>query len=239
MIQEQLFRRGVKYKVRTVQIPVGGTPRQLTSTTDSPLSGPLPVGEGEYKVRMILLVEGNVPVTLFENGSTRGVWFGPKEINAFLAACEAFLLKNRADVVVTYGGDPASIAVQRLAKRHGAKIVFWLHNFSYTDRAAFALVDYIVVPSEFSKRYYREKLGLDCRVLPNIVHWEEAKIDNRELGAGIRELQADGARSGPAGLKYVTFINPEKNKGVYVFARIAEELGAAAAGYSVPGNAGP
>ena len=121
--------------------------------------------------------------------------------------------------------------MQQLAKRHGAKVVFWLHNFAYHDRAAFALVDYIVVPSEFSRRYYREKLGLECNVLPNIVHWEEAE-QRSEVGAS--EVSGSDARdrsatvASPALLPlpatYVTFINPQENKGVYVFARIAREL---------------
>ena len=54
-------------------------------------------------------------------------------MKAFLTACDIFL-QNRPDIVVTYGGDPVSIAVQQLAKRQGAKVVFWLHNFGYSDR---------------------------------------------------------------------------------------------------------
>ena len=77
--------------------------------------------------------------------------------------------------MITYGGDPVSIAVQHLAKRHGAKVVFWLHNFAYPGREPFAAADRVIVGSEFSKRYYCEKLGLDCHVLPYIVHWKEAE----------------------------------------------------------------
>ncbi len=69
------------------------------------------------------MTEGNVPITMFENGSTRGGWFGPREVEAFLAACEIFLRKNRPDIVITYGGDPVSIAVQRLVKRLGTPVV--------------------------------------------------------------------------------------------------------------------
>ena len=89
---------------------------------------------GSYDARLIFLVEDSVPVTMFENCSSRGGWSGPQEVNAFLAGCKIFLRKNRPDVVVTYGGDPVSIAVERLAKRLGIPIVFWLHNFAYGDR---------------------------------------------------------------------------------------------------------
>ncbi len=222
---------------------------------------------------------GTVPITLFENGSTRGGWFGPKEVKAFLAACDLFLRKNRPDIVVTYGGDPVSIAVQRLVKRLRAEekrdekgtvppgtkgtvpfllgqksgqspksgqapvLVFWLHNFAYHDRAAFALVDYVVVPSEFSRRYYREKLGLECQVLPNVVHWAEAeqrsevgrqrsevgrrRSDARIDDRNIIDRKMNGVAPAPCPqptASYVTFINPQEIKGVYVFARIAREL---------------
>jgi tetratricopeptide (TPR) repeat protein len=169
---------------------------------------------GAYDGRLIFVLEGRIPVTLFDNGSTRGGWLGPQEVNAFLAGCDIFLRKNRPDLVVTYGGDAASIAVQHVAKRLGIPIVFWLHNFAYTERSAFEAVDYVIVPSEFSRRYHRERLGLDCHVLPNVVNWEAAEVKDRMGRAG----------DGVMGRAYVTFINPHAVKGVYVFARIAREL---------------
>ncbi len=194
LIQEQFFRRGVKYQVRNSQI-------------------------GQYRGRLIFLVEDNVPITLFENGSTRGAWLSAEEAKAFLTACDIFLRKNRPNLVITYGGDPVSIAVQHLAKRHGAKVVFWLHNFAYPGREPFAAADRVIVGSEFSKRYYCEKLGLDCHVLPYIVHWKEANV----VGSGKWQV-GSGRNEGKGEQRYVTFINPEQNKGVYVFARIASEL---------------
>ena len=191
---------------------------------------PLPDGEGErHEARLIFLNEGGVSVTLFENASSRGGWFGQREVSAFLTACDLFLGKNRADVVVTYGGDPVSVAVQRLAKRHGAKVVFLLHNFAYHDRAAFALVDYIIVPSDFSRRYYRDEIGLECNVLSNVVHWEEAEQRSEVGGRGsVAASQTDLllAPGRPLPAKHVTFINPHESKGVYVFARIVHELAA-------------
>ncbi len=202
LVQEPLFRRRIKYKVRKARI-------------------------GPYDGRLIFLVEGNVPVTLFENGSTQGGWFGTEEVKAFLTGCEIFLRRNRPDVVWTYGGDPVSIAVQRIAKALGIKVVFALYNFSYVTRAPFEAVDYITVPSEFSRRCYRERIGLDCVVLPCAVHWKEAE---GKRGAGCQS--ANNAADWQSTSRYVTFINPAEIKGVYVFARIARELAHAAAGDS-------
>jgi glycosyltransferase involved in cell wall biosynthesis len=237
LLQESLFRRGVRYEVRKVRIPLRLLPSTTTSQTPS-LPAALPpstAGEASYEVRLLFTVDGNLPVTVFENASTRGGWLNVQEAQAFLTACDIFLRKNR----------PVSIAVQRLAKRLGIYVLFALHNFSYFDRSAFEHVDCITVPAEFSRRYYREKLGLECRVLPNIVNWKAAQV-NKGLGVGDWGLGADGKlknanlelperkaaprqsergdESPHSKLGYVAFINPIASKGVYVFARIASEL---------------
>jgi hypothetical protein len=169
LIQEQLFRRKINYQVRKVSIAIPSHPPPLPNTGRRTTA---------YDARMIFLRESGIDVTLFENGSTRGGWFGPEEVNAFLAACDLFLRKNRPDIVVTYGGDAVCIAAQQLAKRLGITVVFWLHNFSYGNRTAFEAVDCVIVPSQFSRQYYQKTLGLDCHVLPNIVHWDEAEVKN-------------------------------------------------------------
>ena len=109
------------------------------------------------------------------------------------------------DVLAAYGGNPVARDLVRLAKRRDIPIVFWLHNFSYQDPAAFKSVDYVVVPSEFSRQYHWEKPGLACHTLPNLIDPQRVKA----------------ARIDP---KYVTFVNPAPAKGVYVFVRIAEQL---------------
>ncbi len=151
------------------------------------------------------MIDGNLPVTLFENAPTRGGTPGGTDGEAFLADCEVFLRRKRPDVVWTYGGDAAAVGVQCLAKRLGIPVLFALHNFAYGRRETFAAVDYAVVPCDFSRRYYMETLGLACQVLPNIVNWKAAEVRERHP-------------------RYLTFINPKDIKGVYVFARIAREL---------------
>jgi hypothetical protein len=49
--------------------------------------------------------------------------------------------------------------------------VFWLHNFAYDDARCFEDVDRVIVPSEFSKQWYQQRLGLECRVLPYLIDW--------------------------------------------------------------------
>ena len=156
LVEEVLAQRGLRYEVRNAQI-------------------------GRYRGRMIFMLYGRVPVTLFNSASTRGGWIDGEEIAAFLTACEIFLGRNRPDLVWTYGGDPAAIAVQRLAKHFGIPILFALHNLSYREIEPFRLVNRVVVPTEFARRYYWDKLGLACEVLPLVLDPERVgngKISN-------------------------------------------------------------
>ena len=126
---------------------------------------------------MIFTTHGKVPVTLFNSASTRGGWINAEEIAAFLAACEIFLTKNRPDVVWTYGGDPVSLAVQKLVKRLDIPILFALHNFAYRDAEAFRMADYVIVPTEFCRQYYWDTLGLASLKLPLVVDPGRVGVD--------------------------------------------------------------
>ena len=144
---------------------------------------------------------------------------GREEIAAFLKGCEMFLDHFRPDVVWTYGGDPGAMVMQQMAKRRGIPILFWLHNFAYTDRAAFALADHVIVPSEFSRRHYRDTLGLECHVLPNVVDPERVSVCSPGFSRNLGETPPKGGTT-----NYVAFVNPSPLKGVFLFARIAAEL---------------
>jgi glycosyltransferase involved in cell wall biosynthesis len=92
-----------------------------------------------------------------------------------------------------------------LAKRRDIPIIFALHNCLYEDPGNFEHADYVTVPSEFCRRHYWDKLGLASVKLPNVIDFDRVRVDDWQ----------------PC---YVTYINPDLNKGVLVFARIAEVL---------------
>jgi hypothetical protein len=159
---------------------------------------------GGYRVRLVFTRTGRVPVTVFRNQFTQ-MGPMPEQMPALLKAYDQFLATNRPEIILTYGGGPIGDAMIDLAKRRGAVVVFGLHNFAYFDVHDFRQVDYVVVPSQFSKDFYRERLGLVCNVLPNVIDFARVKVQEREP-------------------KYLTFVNPQPNKGLFVFARIAEQL---------------
>jgi len=131
---------------------------------------------------------------------------GADECQDFLALFEAAWERHRPEVVVGYGGGALSREVLRRAKARGAATVFPLHNLRYRDAAPFADADAVVVASRFAAEHYRATLGLRCTVLPNLV-------DPGRVRAEVREP------------RYIVFVNPTVEKGVFLFARVADEVG--------------
>jgi len=129
----------------------------------------------------------------------------PRESAIFLELAEQVFDRFRPDVLLTYGGHPASLELMRRARQRGIAVVFHLHNFGYNDRRAFADVSAVIFPSEYSRCHHARLLGLDGPVIPDPIPLD-------------RIVAADPDP------KYVTFINPQPSKGMAVFARIACEL---------------
>jgi glycosyltransferase involved in cell wall biosynthesis len=85
-------------------------------------------------------------------------------------------------------------------------VVFAIHNFAYNGADLFEAVDAVLVPSRFAQAHYRRTLGLECTPIPGPWNWEQLRCERVEG-------------------KYVTFVNPQPDKGVFLFARLATELG--------------
>jgi len=111
----------------------------------------------------------------------------------------------RPQVLLTYGGHPVSLELMRRAHARGIAVVFHLHNFGYNDRRAFDHVSAIIFPSEYSRRFHQRRLGLDGVAIPY-------------------RIRLDRVIAGNPAPTYVTLINPQLDKGLTVFARIALEL---------------
>jgi glycosyltransferase involved in cell wall biosynthesis len=128
------------------------------------------------------------------------------EAGAFVRVFADAVRQFRPDVVLTYGGDAASLGAAEAARRAGAGVAFWLHNFAYTSAAPLRRCDAVIVPSEASRAHYRAALGVDGVVLPGPWNWERIVAPDPDP-------------------RFVTFVNPVPEKGVFWFARIAEILG--------------
>jgi glycosyltransferase involved in cell wall biosynthesis len=146
-----------------------------------------------------------VPVTLYRTATSRALDDDLERQN-FLRLFAATLARLRPHVLVNYGGDPLAHAMRSMARDEGATVVFALHNFNYPAIEPFTTVDAIIVPSRFAADHYRSTLGLECTVLPNLISLDRVRAVARDP-------------------RFITFVNPSYEKGVYAFARIADELG--------------
>ena len=124
----------------------------------------------------------------------------------FLALLEEQFDKFSPDILASYGGQRTVSASAMKAKRRGIKSVFMLHNLSYRDRKLFENFDMIVVPSEYVRKRYRARLGFDSRVVAPLI--DPAKVVAPERAP-----------------RFLTFVTPTVEKGLYFFLGIARELG--------------
>jgi glycosyltransferase involved in cell wall biosynthesis len=161
---------------------------------------------GSQRAQVLYTRHQRIPITVIRLDSTRHVPQRPDEVQKVLEFFGKFLEVNRPHVMLTYGGDPITIGMIAEAKRRKVPVVFALHNFAYTNPQFLANVDYCLVASEFARRHYRDKVGLDCQALSYPVDWDRVRVERREQ-------------------RFATFVNPCLEKGVYPFARIAHELG--------------
>jgi len=60
----------------------------------------------------------------------------PREAAVFLELAEQVFDRFRPDVLLTYGGHPASLELMRRARQRGIAVVFHLHNFGYNGCSA-------------------------------------------------------------------------------------------------------
>jgi glycosyltransferase involved in cell wall biosynthesis len=149
---------------------------------------------------------GGVHVTLLPTASSR-IERSPNraEAEAFLdLACQVFD-RFRPQVLLTYGGHPANLALMARARQRGIAVVFYLHNFAYDNASAFRDASGVIVPTDFCRRFYQRRTGLECTTIPYPFYPPRVVVDDPEP-------------------RYLTFINPVPAKGVTVFARIAAEL---------------
>ena len=161
---------------------------------------------GSGQARLLYTRRHGVAITIVRLDSTRKGEQSLEEVRTVLDFFRTYLNVYRPDMMLTYGGDPVTQGMIALAKRCGIPVVFAIHNFAYTGLAAFGGVDCCVARSEFACWYYRDRLGLACQPLPNPVDWDRVRGEQRAP-------------------RFVTFVNPLPEKGVYPFGRIAHELG--------------
>ena len=127
----------------------------------------------------------------------------------FLRLYQHYLRSERPGIVLTYCGAHVKDRILAYGRQYGAKTCVLLQNFAYNNKDYFLHSDLTIVPSVFSKDHYWNNLGLETCVLAPLIDFAPL----RRCGEYSLEKR-----------KYLAFINPTDNKGVYWFAIIAKEL---------------
>lgn len=122
-----------------------------------------------------------------------------------LGEFDASLEHLRPDVVAIRSSDPLARDVLSRSAARGAARALWVEDADFVDSATLAEVDLALVPSRFLARYLLEAYGVDAAVVPPAI-------------------LPSHAVAGDGDPRYLTFLDPTPENGVYAFARIAEEL---------------
>ena len=153
---------------------------------------------GNYEARMASAFQGAVPVTIFRTASTRGRWTDEAEFAAFLNAYTAFLEAYRPDAIWTYGGDAAGEAMIRLAKNRESS---WSSG-CITSAIRTAAASRRWTTSRCHRTSAADTIGRrwawPATRCPDAIDWQRVQV-----AAGSRE--------------FVTFVNPQPTKGLYLF----------------------
>jgi glycosyltransferase involved in cell wall biosynthesis len=157
--------------------------------------------------RVVQYAVRNVPVTLLltrhndEKHPDRG------EAAQYLALVDRLLTEFAPDVLIAANGHSMIFESMRRARGRGIATAFAVRGFGYYDPSYFESVDHVFTCSRFLSGVYRDKIGLASTPIEPPIDWSTV-------------VAPEESRA------FVTFVNPARHKGVLLFARLADMLGA-------------
>jgi hypothetical protein len=126
------------------------------------------------------------------------------EQEIYLKRFRAELKQRKPDMVFMWGGMLLEMTMMREAREAGVPVIFYLVNGGYKNIETFKFVSQVVTDTEATAKLYKERLGLDCKVVGKFIDPEQVKSK--------AERRPD----------FITFINPSFEKGVSVFMPLAK-----------------
>ncbi|MGN0930089.1 MAG: glycosyltransferase family 4 protein, partial [Thermoguttaceae bacterium] len=167
-------------------------------------------GGSDYPYSMLSFRDGSIDSVAFKPlpKSPSQQAFNRRYADEFLSLYKAYLATQKPDLVITYGGAFVRDQILRWARCCGCKTCATIHNYAYNDPFYFRYADLVIVPSFHCQRYY-EEVGVRTIVIPPVIDLSP-----------FRKLSPFSF----AKRKFLLFINPTTNKGVYWFAGLAKEL---------------
>lgn len=116
------------------------------------------------------------------------------------------LASFKPDAMLTFGGTAGDIRRRQRARRQGVRVVFGLRNNGYLDAHPefWESIDEILTPSRFLTDQYRTRQHIESTPIPSPFDINDVIAEDRD----------------PI---FFTMVNPSPEKGLMLFARLAEE----------------
>ena len=148
-----------------------------------------------------------VPVTLLMTRHNDESRPDRAEAAQFLALLDQLLQDFAPDQLIACNGHPMIFRAMARARSQGITTAFAVRGFGYYKRRYFRDVDHAFTCSQFLTDVYRQRVGLISTPIEPPIDWSivVAPEDSRA---------------------FVTFVHPAPHKGLLLFARLAEMLGA-------------
>jgi glycosyltransferase involved in cell wall biosynthesis len=164
----------------------------------------LPESGDRFVVRYSL---GNVPVTLLLTRHHNEARPNRAESLRYLKLVDELLADFAPDQLIACNGHPMIFETMARARRKRVTTAFAVRGFGYYRRSHFKDVDHAFTCSRYLTDLYREKVGLISTPIEPPIDWATVVAPS--------ETRA-----------FVTFVHPAPHKGLFLFARLADMLGA-------------
>jgi glycosyltransferase involved in cell wall biosynthesis len=155
-----------------------------------------------------------ISYTLLDTGTFAFTNWEPSHGRQFDLLFDRELESFQPDLLFTYGGLPGDVRRHRRARLKGCRIVFRVANLGYLQPGFFDHIDAVLTPSNFLTERYRAEIGMESTPLPPPLELDD-----------VLAPELDDAGEPARDPIFVTMVNPSIEKGVFFFARLAEELG--------------
>ncbi|MGH9348719.1 MAG: glycosyltransferase [Vicinamibacterales bacterium] len=161
-------------------------------------------GAGRPVVRY---TSAGVPITLLltrRNDESRP---DRAEARQYAALVDRLLDELEPDQLIACNGHPMILAAMAAARKRGVTTAFAVRGFGYYEPRYFEHVNHAFTCSRFLTDLYREKVGLVSTPIEPPIEWSTVVAPTESRA-------------------FVTFVHPAPHKGLMLFARLADMLGA-------------
>ena len=163
------------------------------------VSGPLP--------RVVRYAVKDVPVTLLMTRHNDEQRPNRAETREYLALVDSLVDEFAPTHLIACNGHAMILEAMAHARARGIATAFAVRGFGYYEPRYFKDVNHAFTCSPFLTEHYRERIGLESTPIEPPLDWASV-------------VAPEDSRA------FVTFVNPSPHKGLLLFARLADMLGA-------------